>query len=476
MIVKPDKCQGCPFEHKGAYFTPDNIVPNSKVLFIAQNPGADEEAGHKLIKRHFHGGGQHSDEWTQVKPQPLIGATGSLFNNRFLPLSGLKREEVSVANAIRCRPGTALGLQPDSLPNLTTKMKLETSKADIVQALKHCRDAYLQVSPSTQLIVTMGRYAQFAMTGIQNEESEYGKKQGVMESWRGYGVDLPSYMSFNTVDVSAYHSLHSNTRLLMTMHIAALFRDKRFFHATLQDFHKIKLMLQRQWPKQLPQWSNIPPIQWPAYAAFDTEYIPDSNELIRWSLCDVKNNLYCIEANDTHNNSITVVPGSTVLIQNALADISHLAHLVDISIVNIEDMMLAHSVLWTGEPHSLNYINSMYGAFNRYKHLAQEEGQQQLYSALDAYEPMYSWKTHFVPEFKQDQQSWQIYKKYRLPLINIINKAQLFGSKLNGARLAEVQKIFQDKLYNLQEQARVLTGDSEFNLGGKNKMMERVYG
>lgn len=475
MIAKPSSCQGCPLYHHGKYFTPDAIVPGSKVLFIAQNPGPDEEAGLRLVKRNWFGN-QYVDDKEQVTPQPLIGATGVMFNNRFLPLTGLKRSEVSLANAIRCRPGTSLNMKSDDLPKLTSTMKLETSKADIVRALKHCRDAHLHIPPSVKLIVIMGRYAMFAMTGIQNEESEYGKRQGVMESWRGYAVQHPDFKQWFTADTQYYHNLTMDKKIFFTMHIAALFKgaNKRFFHATLQDFHKIKRLLHGTWPLPLPTWHSSPPTTWPIYAAFDTEYTPSSNELIRWSLCDTHNNLYCVESHNTSVHGIPIQPNSTVLIQNALADIGHLSHIVDMSTVNIEDMMLAHSVLWTGEPHSLNYITSKYGAFNRYKHLSKD--QPQLYSALDAYEPMHIWKTHFLPEFRRDKQSWNIYQKYRLPLINIINKAQLTGVKTNTSRLAEVQKILQERLYQLEAKAKVITGNDNFKLGGRTQMLKEIYG
>lgn len=480
MITKPSSCIGCPLYHHGEYFTPDTIVPGSKVLFIAQNPGPDEELGHKLIKRHYHGFGQHSDEYEQVQPAPLLGATGQLFNNTYLPLSGLRRADVSLANAIRCRPGSSLGMASDELPKLTSKMKLEHSNADIVNALKHCRDAHLHVPSSVQLIVTMGRYAMFSLTGIQNEESEYGKKQGVMESWRGYGVDYSSstWNKYSTVNTSQYHSLTSDKKIMFTMHLAALFKgmNKKFTHATLQDFVKIKRLLAKQWPMPLPQWHNVAPLTWPSYSAFDTEYVPESNELIRWSLCDTDYNLYCVESDDTSNDGIPIIPNSTVIIQNALADISHLAHIVDMDTVQIEDMMLADSVLWTGEPHNLNFIASKHGAFNRYKHLAHEEGQEQLYSALDAYEPMYMWRGHYLPQFRDDTLSWEVYKRYRLPLINIINKAQLSGAKVDTVRLTEVQRILYQRITEIKEQAKGITGDSKFNIGGNKRVIEEIYG
>lgn len=487
MIKKPSGCLGCPFYSHGDYFTPDVVADNSEVLFIAQNPGPDEEKGLRLVKRHWHSSNQYMDEKEQVTPQPLIGATGQMFDRQFLPLSGMKRSDVSLANAIRCRPGQSLGLKADELPTITTTMKLESSKADIVKALKHCRDTYLKIPQSVRLIVTMGRYAMFSLTGIQSEEVEYGKKKGVMQSWRGYGVGVNSFDTFKTVDTASYDDFTSDKRIFFTMHLAALFKgmNKIFHHATQQDFNKIKTILQHKWPSPLPEWNTSVPTVWPKYSVFDTEYIPDTNELIRWSLCDTNNHLYCIESDNTSHSGIPIQPGSTVVMQNALADIGYLRQLTDIHAINIEDMMLAHSVLHTGEPHNLNYIASMYGAFNRYKHLNiegvtvlddREMINNQLYSALDAYEPMHMWRNYFIPAFKQDQQSWRVYKQFRLPLIPIIDRAQQTGVKVNTIRLGEVQKILMERLQEMQETAREITGNDKFNLGGRKAMMEEIYG
>ena len=200
--------------------------------------------------------------------------------------------------------------------------------------------------------------------------------------------------------------------------------------------------------------------------------------------------MYCVEAENTDYEHIPIEQGSTVIIQNALADISHLSHIVDISQVNIEDLMLAHSVLWTGEPHSLNYIASISGAFNRYKHLSHEEGQQQLYSALDAYEPMFIWKNSIIPEFKRDAASfsqlksvspqaltsWQLYRKYRMPLVNIIDKAQQTGVAIDGGRLSDVQQSVQQRVSDIVEQAKLITGDDLFAIGGRKQMTEVMYG
>jgi len=475
-IEKPSSCMGCPFYNKGRYFTPDHIKPNSEVIFIAQNPGPNEQNGHKLIKRHWFGKDYH-DEFKQVQPQPLIGATGKLFNERFLPLSGLNRNEISVANAIRCRPGEAIdNLKADELPSLTNKMKLESSKSDIVKALKHCREAHLKIPKSTKLIVTMGGYSLFQLTGVSD-----------VTQWRGYGFDYSINVAegnYSTVNPEVYNYLYSDVNIFSTMHIASLFKgdNKKYYHSVLQDFGKIRRLLDGKWPLGLPKWSTTPPSTWPKYSSFDTEYserkirIQGMSVLNRWSLCDSENNLYCIEEYNTSPFKIPVEQKSTVLIQNAVTsdDLTHLETITDSLKITVEDLMLFHSVFWTGEPHSLNYMNSIFGGFNRYKHLSR--GNPQLYSALDAYEPMYIWRTGFIPEARRDNLSWKAYKELTLPLIKTITKAQQTGAKLDGNRLKQVQHILQCRLDEIKETAKRITGDSNFNIGGSKKIKEEIYG
>ena len=478
-ILKPSSCIGCPFYTKGKYFTPDHIVEGSEVFFLGQNPGENEEQGRKLIHRQWIGKGQYWDDYEEVTPQPLIGPTGNDFNKKFLPLSGLKRENISVGNAIRCRPGLSLGLKDaNNLPPISTKMSMEgRSKALIVNALKHCRDNHFKFPPSTKLIVTMGSHALFQLTG-QNATTE----------WRGYAFDTNIPVSstrfssdmgnYIPVSVRDYNGLDdkSTIKIFSTMHPANIYKgaNKKYYHAIKQDFLKMKRYLNGSWPLPLPTWKETPPSIWPEYSVFDSEYDPETKEMFRWSLCDTQNNLYTIDKTDTKR--IPVYERSTVLIQNAYTsdDILHLSDIIDLTLIEIEDLMGAHSVLYTGEPHSLNYIASIFGAFNRFKHLNNDY--PELYSALDAYEPMYIWRKHFIPMFKKDKASWNIYKTKRLPLINMIRKAQSTGYKLNSDRLIQVAWIITKRLHEISDEAKVLTGDPTFNIGGQKRMKEALYG
>lgn len=477
-LLKPPSCQGCPFYTKGAYYVPDHIIPGSEVMLIAQNPGPDEEVGKLLVKRHWLGGKQYHDEVKDVTPQPLIGATGKLLNERFLPHSGLKREDVSTGNALRCRPGAYInGLKADELPDITSKMSLETSKSDIVKALRHCADAHLRIPESVHTIVAMGSVALFQLTGHSDGMN-----------WRGYVIsstrsDIQSHRTRSTAaymdvvrqgDRNRYEVDTNRIDIFSTMHIAALHKgdNKRFYHALLRDFDKLGRFMRGTWPVALPQWSIKPPATWPAYSSFDTEYNPDkNNELIRWSMCDIEHNLYCVKADESH--IVHIEEKSIVVIQNALADIAHLSNIIDMRSVKVEDLMLAEATLHTGEPHNLNYINSMYGQYNRYKHLSHNE--EELYSALDAAEPMHIWVNSIIPEFKKDPRSYAVYRNYMLPLIPIIDKAQQTGARLNGHRLHRVQEIYQARLDVLSTQAQTIADDTSFNVGGLKRLGSMLY-
>jgi len=75
-------CTRCPLAYAGRH----NIVfadgdPNARLMFIGEGPGADEDAS----------------------GLPFVGKAGQLLNNMIVAM-GLKREEVYIANIVKCRP------------------------------------------------------------------------------------------------------------------------------------------------------------------------------------------------------------------------------------------------------------------------------------------------------------------------------------------------------------------------------------
>jgi uracil-DNA glycosylase family 4 len=75
-------CTRCPLAFAGRH----TIVfgdgdPNARILFVGEGPGADED----------------------MKGTPFIGKAGQLLNNMITAM-GLKRQEVYIANIVKCRP------------------------------------------------------------------------------------------------------------------------------------------------------------------------------------------------------------------------------------------------------------------------------------------------------------------------------------------------------------------------------------
>ena len=94
MRPKPEGCQGCPWFQDGQGFVPDQVIEGSQVFVLGQNPGSEEE---KL-------------------GQPFVGPTGQMMDTVYLPLAHLRREEVSVGNAVRCRQVLPGGRRTNEMP------------------------------------------------------------------------------------------------------------------------------------------------------------------------------------------------------------------------------------------------------------------------------------------------------------------------------------------------------------------------
>ena len=83
-VIQEDigECTRCPLAFTGRH----TIVfgegdPNTRLLFVGEGPGADEDA----------------------QGRPFVGRAGQLLNNMITAM-GLKREDVYIANIVKCRP------------------------------------------------------------------------------------------------------------------------------------------------------------------------------------------------------------------------------------------------------------------------------------------------------------------------------------------------------------------------------------
>jgi DNA polymerase len=139
----------------------------------------------------FVGEGPGKDEDLQGKP--FVGRSGKLLNDILVAID-LKREDVYIANIVKCRP-----------PN--NRDPLADEIAECEPYLRHQIDI---IKP--KLLIALGRIAAQTLLRIE----------GTLGSMRGV--------------IHKYH----NTDLIVTYHPAALLRNQNFKHAAWEDFKKIR--------------------------------------------------------------------------------------------------------------------------------------------------------------------------------------------------------------------------------------------
>lgn len=164
MLPKPHECCGCPLAGDMQGFVPDEIV-DAPVLILAQGPGADEEAGMKVVGHEYAGRRRVAVKEPYPRgPAPLIGETGHQMEQDYFPVAGLERGKVSLANVLKCRQIVG-GKRTNDLP---------TGKI-LARAVEHCTAAHLRIPEHTKLIVAMGALS-----------AKFLGCPGSVSAWRGF--------------------------------------------------------------------------------------------------------------------------------------------------------------------------------------------------------------------------------------------------------------------------------------------------
>lgn len=272
-LKKPAACEGCPLYQDGYGFVPDRYV-NSEVMILAQNPGADEEAGERLVGRNGD-----AKILEPAPHQPLIGDTGYHLDRTWLPRAGLTRDEVSLTNAVRCRwKGT------NELPPLSSALGRE-----IVQT---CMTRHFKPPAETRVVMAMGDVALYAATGV-NVWKEYSK----IGDWRGWVLPFnPGASSYSPTSI--YTPGPRDRVVLASYHLAYLARAPWEEPTFIADWRKLGRVVRGEWPRALPRIETDPyAVDWEPGSAFDSEYIPGPNRLLRFSLA-TSSRVFVIEWED----------------------------------------------------------------------------------------------------------------------------------------------------------------------------------
>ncbi len=170
------KCQKCPLHKTRRNYVFGEGNPYAELMFIGEAPGGEEDK---------HG-------------RPFVGRAGKLLTE-LLNSIGFTREEVYIANVLKCRPPRNRDPRPDEIkacsPYLDKQIKIIQPK----------------------LMVALGRFAAFFLLGKQ--------------------VTLSRSRSI------VYDTRYGN-KLIVTYHPAAILRDPSKMELARQDFDLIKKVLE----------------------------------------------------------------------------------------------------------------------------------------------------------------------------------------------------------------------------------------
>jgi DNA polymerase len=146
-------CTRCPLAYAGRH----NIVfadgdPNAKLMFVGEGPGADEDAS----------------------GLPFVGKAGQLLNNMIAAM-GVTREQVYIANIVKCRPPQNRTPEP---VEATTCSQFLLRQIDVVQP---------------QVIVALGATAATYLLGVRQSLSSL---RGKWHTCRGAKVAVTYHPAF----------------------------------------------------------------------------------------------------------------------------------------------------------------------------------------------------------------------------------------------------------------------------------------
>jgi uracil-DNA glycosylase family 4 len=417
-------------------------------MVVRQTPGESEENG-----KHFLGYGPSGEQWESCPPAPLIGKTGWLLEKEYLPKAGLSREDCSFSNVIRCRWNMS-----NELPSISDSV--------VQQAISHCQRAHLRIPESTKLIVAGGEYAVWAFTG--EAEDVTGR---TLSSWRGWLLpcngDPSRYYAPKTGDIPVF----------VTYHEAYLFRNPAESTAAASDWNRIGRFLAGTWPEPMPIMRTLPPLILPREFAFDTEYVPKTGYLLRFSIATRENGEPKVYVVERGHHRLRVPAGSKpiVWVHNGYKsqDLEHLSHLVGRpwhETFEVRDTMAAAHSLWSELEHTLDYIGSIYARTNYWKPL--EHSSPIVYSGGDAL-GTYDAAQRLMAELARDPGATRKFKQL-MGMLPLIQAARQVGYRVNTPRVAEVVDLLQAKKTDATLAAQAATG-WPINVGSVPQIVQQVY-
>ncbi len=143
-----EKCHKCPLAGTRTNVVPGEGNPSAKLMFVGEAPGADEDA----------------------QGRPFVGRAGQLLT-KIIESIGLKREEVYIANILKCRPPENRNPLPSEIAACSSFLEKQ------IEAIK------------PEIICALGK---FAAQTLLNTETPISQLRGNFYEYRGIKL-IPTY-------------------------------------------------------------------------------------------------------------------------------------------------------------------------------------------------------------------------------------------------------------------------------------------
>lgn len=412
-MKKPNGCVGCPLYGTGEGFEPDQIVPGAAVDVWLERPGGQDE-----------------------------------LEDVYLPAAGLEMgKDVSIKRVVRCRP-----LKDGFVP-----------KAAVTECRQYDSTDTLTIAP---VAVAAGQLAWKHFDG-----------PGSVHDWRGFP--------------------HPHKKVLCVLHPADLRKNPAMKLPSMQDWGKLENYRAGTWPEPTPAFdvcrlsgssSRLGPwvdsaITQAPFVVVDTEFTRDTRYLLTLGLGYPGQpgmqlwfqDFSSVDRSSVRNDLIRLFERVPVVFQNAMADIPVIEKAMGITYrhyCRVEDTMLAHAVLWSEWPHDLGYLASLYGKYQKMKHLSEKD--PELYNWGDVLDTIGTWQG-VSRELQRDPLSEAVYREQSLPLVPILLRRARKGIRVDTAGVTKAVadlEVRQDWARNVA----AATVGRTFNLGSEKQLKAYLYG
>ena len=433
---KPSACLGCPWYGDGRGYIEDDH--SSGVLFLGGIPDSQEIALEKI------GSGQ----------------AGKDLETNFLPLANLTRgENCGLAHVVKCQG-------------------IEGGTSTQHEAIRHCTGAYPLSTTAVSLIVAQGKLAY---------EYASGFTASIMD-WRGFILPRDNTRPrFGEIPV------------YVTLGVDDLYHNPSMENVVEWDYLKIRKVLDGSYPKTLPpnvictEHHTREYREWFVHAAnarwvtCDTEFIPRTKHLTVLGLlarfADGTLSGLQVDWRTAHpsvREEITyhyrrLVKDVPFIFHNCRADIPVLEAITGIGFHHykqIEDTMLAHAVLWCELPHGLEFIASVWGHYEKLKHL--KDADELRYNFGDVLETDAIWLKITEESFIHDKKAENIYRTQHLKLAPLLHRTVSRGLRIDTDRVRLARLTYEADVESARRLA-LATAGWPINLYSAKQLGQYLY-